>query len=270
MIIDIHTHIFPDAIAETVVSDAEKSLELPAKGSGTEKGLREQMKESGVDVSVVLAVSPEARLVRKTNDWLLKVQDKSLVFFGTIHPDMPDWEHEIVRLKNAGVKGIKFNALLQKIMPDDKRMFPIYEKMAEEELIALFHSGASHKERNNLCGVLSTPERIASVMDSVPRLKIIAAHYGGNHMLDQVEDRLVGRDLYIDTAYPPDVFSLDARRVVRMIRKHGAHKVLFGTDWPWESQERGIRYIRSLDLSEREKDLVLGVNGENLLLDLKV
>ncbi|MBN1383200.1 MAG: amidohydrolase family protein [Deltaproteobacteria bacterium] len=269
MIIDFHTHIFPDAVAAAVVADAEENLELPTKGSGNEQGLRGHMRESGVDVSVALAVAPEGRLVRKTNDWLLNIRDSHLVFLGTIHPDMPDWDQEIARLKNEGVKGIKFNALLQKIAPDEKKMFPIYEKMAKEKMIALFHSGASHKERNNPSAALSTPERIARVMDAVPNLTIIAAHYGGNHMLAQVEEHLLGRRLYIDTAFPPDVFALDPQRIARLIRKHGAHQVLFGTDWPWERQERGIRYIRGLDLPEKEMDMILGGNAERLLFDRK-
>lgn len=267
MIIDFHTHIFPDAIADIVLADAEKNLELPSKGHGSERGLREHMKESGVDASVVLAVAPEARLVKKTNDWLLRIRDSRVIFFGTIHPDMADWEEEITRLKMEGVKGIKFNALLQKIKPDEKRMFPLYEKMAEEKMIALFHSGASYKQRNNLSEVLSTPERIARVIGSVPNLKVIAAHYGGNHMLEQVEEHLLGRDLYIDTSYPPDVFALEPQRIVRMVRRHGSEAFLFGTDFPWESQSRGIRYIRNLELSDWEKELILGGNAKRLLFE---
>ena len=267
MIIDIHTHIFPDKIADLVLANSERSLDLPAKAKGTEKSLRNHMDEIGVEVSIVLAVSPEARLVKKTNDWLLSIQDQRLKFFGTIHPDLPDWEQEIARLNKENVKGIKFNALLQEIRPDDKRMFPIYDEMAEKGMIALFHSGSSYKQRHELSKVVATPERIGKVIDAFPNLKVIAAHYGGNHMLEQMEEHLLGRDLYIDTSYPPNVYALDPRRIVDIIHRHGAERVLFGTDYPWETQDRGISYVRGLALSEKEKEGILGENAKKLLFD---
>jgi predicted TIM-barrel fold metal-dependent hydrolase len=265
MIIDIHTHIFPEKIADSVLSNAEANLGLPKKATGTERGLREHMAISGTDLSIVLAVAPEPRLVKRTNDWLLSIRDSRLQFFGTIHPDMDDWEYELVRLKREGVKGIKFNALIQGIRPDDERMFPLYDWMEREGMVVLFHSGASHRQRDDLSKVISTPERIARVVDQFPKLKVIAAHYGGNHMLEEARRHLYGRDLYLDTSYPPDVSALRSEFVLQIIRTHGAHKVLFGTDYPWESQIDGIRYINGLGLKEYEKEAILGGNAKRLL-----
>jgi predicted TIM-barrel fold metal-dependent hydrolase len=265
MIVDIHTHIFPDKIAETVLKNTDRNLELHSKSGGTLGDLKRQMDAEKVEVAFVLAVAPHASLVKKTNEWLLSIQDDQVKFLGTIHPDMPDWETELIRLKKNGIKGIKFNALIQKIRPDDQQMYPIYEKMVQLNLVALFHSGASYKERNDLSKVLATPQRIAKVNDLFPKLKIIAAHYGGNHMMEDVELHLLGRNLFIDTSYPPDVFDLDTKKVTQFIKKHSTDRVLFGTDFPWETMERGIRYIDTLDLTQHEKDKILGLNAQQLL-----
>jgi predicted TIM-barrel fold metal-dependent hydrolase len=266
MIIDIHTHIFPDKIADKVLENTDRSLGLNSKSGGMLTDLKNQMEVAGVDVAFVLAVSPNADLVVKTNDWLLGVQDEKVKFLGTIHPDLSGWESELSRLKTAGVLGIKFNALLQQIRPDDVRMFSIYEKMAELDMVALFHSGASYKDRNQLENVLATPQRIAQVNDQFPKLKMIVAHFGGNHMLAEVESHLLGRDVFLDTSYTPDVFELDKNRIARLIRTHGVEKILFGTDFPWETPERGISFIRTLGFTQDEENRILGLNAAQLML----
>jgi predicted TIM-barrel fold metal-dependent hydrolase len=267
MIIDFHTHIFPDKIAGAVLDNTFKALGLPAIAPGTEQGLRDHMRKSGVDLAIVLAVSPDARLVQKTNDWISSLCDDQVQFFGTIHPDLEDWAGELKRLKERGVKGIKFNSLLQGIRPDDPKLFPIYEWMGQEGMIALFHAGGSYQDRHSPGNILATPERIAKVLDLFPNLKVIAAHFGGNHVLDQMKTHLLGRNLYLDTSYPPDVFSLDPGEVLGIIRGHGAGRVLFGTDFPWESAERGIRYLLNLGLTDQEKEGILGENARKLLFD---
>ncbi|MBW2366946.1 MAG: amidohydrolase family protein [Deltaproteobacteria bacterium] len=267
MIIDFHTHLFPHMIAEDVLADVEENTGLPAKALGTKEDIRDHMDSSGTDVSIVLAAAPEPKFVKKTNDWLLSIQDERIQFFGTVLPGLEGWEEELMRLKKESVKGIKFNALFQNIRPDDEEMFPIYEKMMEENMIALFHAGASYKDRNHPEKILATPKRISKVVDTFPDLKVIAAHFGGNHVLDQMKEHLLGKNVYFDTSYPPDVYALDPKLVTSIVHKHGSERILFGTDYPWETQTRGIQYIRSLGLTEKEESLILGENAYNLLFE---
>jgi predicted TIM-barrel fold metal-dependent hydrolase len=42
---------------------------------------------------------------------------------------------------------------------------------------------------------------------------------------------------------------------------------LFGTDYPWETQQRGIQFIRDLGLTAEEEKAILGENAERLLFD---
>lgn len=265
MLIDFHTHIFPDKIADTILAGTEASTGLPAKFEGTERGLRQHMARSGTDLSVVLAVAPSAMFVKKVNDWLLSIRDEHLEVFGAIHPDLEDWPEELVKLKRAGIRGIKFNSLFQKLPPDDQKLYPIYQAMVNLKLTALFHAGASFKDRHNLYRVLASPQSIARVAQDFPQLKVIAAHYGGNHMLEQMKKHLLGKDVFFDTAYPPDLFALDRQEVADIIRAHGPKKILFGTDFPWETQDRGIAYIESLPLTRQEKEMILGGNAQQIL-----
>ena len=54
-------------------------------------------------------------------------------------------------------------------------------------------------------------------------------------------------------------------QLVRIIRKHGAGKILFGTDCPWSGQKESIARIEGLPLSEEEKALIFGENAKKLL-----
>ena len=58
---------------------------------------------------------------------------------------------------------------------------------------------------------------------------------------------------------------INGRELGEAIRRHGADKVLFGTDSPWSDPVQQMEYIRSLELSEEDKRLVLGENARRLL-----
>jgi len=264
MIVDIHTHIFPEKIAAAVLAGAEKNLGLPSFAPGTLEGLKDKMDESGTDLSIVLGVAPEPKYVRSINDRLLKIRDDRVQFFGAIHPDMDGWEDELKRLKDHGVCGLKLNSLLQNIRPDDPRMYKIYEKAARH-FVMLFHAGGSIKQKDHPGEIQATPQRIAKVLDDFPEMTVIAAHFGGNQVLDQMKVHLLGREVYLDTSYPPNLAELSADEVVSIIRAHGADRVLFGTDFPWETPSRCLEYLRNLKLSEEERQKILGGNARKLL-----
>ena len=54
MIIDAHTHIYPEKIAAKAIEKLEKNSGVKAKTNGIESGLRESMKEAGIDYSLLL------------------------------------------------------------------------------------------------------------------------------------------------------------------------------------------------------------------------
>ena len=51
----------------------------------------------------------------------------------------------------------------------------------------------------------------------------------------------------------------------KIIKKHGAEKILFGSDFPWHLPSQEIDLINSLELSASDKELILGGNAERLL-----
>ena len=49
-----------------------------------------------------------------------------------------------------------------------------------------------------------------------------------------------------------------------MVRKHGADKILFGTDSPWYDQKQALEDFNSTGLNDDEKKLILGENAKRL------
>lgn len=260
-IIDIHTHVFPDALAERAVKQLAGRSGETAFIDGTAGGLVASMKACGIALSVTQPVSTKPSQVPSVNGFAIELGGKpGLVNFGTLFPDYEGNEAEIRRLQQAGIRGVKFHPDYQSFYADEARMIPLYRRMAEAGLIAFFHAGVDIGLGPPYHG---NPDRIAHVLKAVPELTVVAAHLGGYEMWDDVEKHLVGKNLYLDTSYtlthiPPEQF-------LRIVRNHGVEKVLFGTDSPWADQAVEIGLLEKSGLKESELAAVFFDNAARIL-----
>ena len=60
MIIDFHTHIFPEKIATSTIGLLEKRCNIKASTNGMIDGLLDSMERCGIDISVILPVATKA------------------------------------------------------------------------------------------------------------------------------------------------------------------------------------------------------------------
>jgi len=262
-IIDTHTHVFPDHIAPKVL-DANRELGFESFGMGTIGDLRERVSELGITACVALAVSTLPRLVEPSNNWLLQEKSDQMIVFGTVHPEYRNYRDEIKRIKALGAKGVKFSSLFQSFYPDDIRMYPVYEVLVEEKLPVLFHVGGSmHSGEGE--EVMASPSRLARVLDDFPAMKMIGAHWGGFHSLPGAKEHLWGRDLYLDTSYPPGLSSLPRDSIMEFIEAHGSDRILFASDYPFGDQEGDIGVIKDLPLNSEARHRILYKNAAELL-----
>lgn len=262
MIIDIHTHCFPDAIVARAMQVLIANCGVQPVLNGTCDALCASMTASGVDRSVVAPIATKPSQARSINSWAAEINaaHSELISFGSIHPAQEDWREEIDSLVADGIKGIKFHPDYQEFYVDDPGVVPLYRALADAGLIVLFHAGI---DIGLPPPVHCTPDRLARLLDAVPDLTVIAAHMGGYKCWEDVRCLLAGRDIYFDTSYT--IQDLGAEPMTELIKAHGANKVLFGTDSPWTDQAEQIAVIRGLDLTEAEIDAILGGNAERLL-----
>lgn len=275
MIIDMHTHTFPDKIAAKTIAGMEAAIfrkrqyENRAVTAGTVDGLKASMKANGVDISIVLPVATKAGQEESINRFAIANnehwRETGVFSFGAIHPDDVDYKAILRKISDNGMKGIKIHPDYQQVSFDDIRYMRIMEYATELGLIIVTHAG----EDIGLPEFIHcTPDMVCNVVRDVRPQKLVLAHMGGWNMWEEVDEKLAEADVYYDTAFSTQndpVPHLTADRLKSMIERHGVDKVLFATDSPWSDQGESIAMIRSLSLSDEAKEAILGRNAQKLL-----
>jgi uncharacterized protein len=264
LIIDFHTHIYPEWVAAKILPAAKRKLKVAVPGTGAPGDLRRMMQAAGVAGSVLLPLAKGREDVSSLNDWILSVSEESkeLTAFGAVHPFMPDLETELDRLAAAGIKGVKMMPLLQEVYPDDPRCCRLYEALIERNMILVAHAGRDPLDRQEIFG---TPERFARTVECYPDLRLVLAHLGGLRMWDDVRGHLLpaGGNVYFDTAYVS--FYMGPEDMLELIRDIGPERVIFGSDYPWEEPGKAAEIIAHLGLEKAEREAVLWKNAIKLL-----
>lgn len=259
MIIDVHTHVFPDNVASRARSSLQSGSDLEWHGDGTVAGLLGEMDRAGIDLSVIQPVATNPGSVAKVNEWAASLCCERIVPFGAMHPDLEDPAAEIEHIRSLGMKGFKLHPEFQEFEPDEARLAPLLSAAEKAGLIILFHAGADPAYQS----VRGNAEAFVRMLEAYPSLTVILAHLGGFNHWEQVREHLVGRHVYLDTAYtlghlPDDEF-------VAIVREHGVERVLFGTDAPWTDSTRELAHLRSLGFNAEELDRLLWRNTAELL-----
>ena len=260
---DFHTHAFTDNLAERALSGLSYTSGKTPATDGTVNGLREIMKKNNINEFLLLPVATKPSQQTTINNWASEIMGDGLYSCGTIHPDADDAIAEIDRIKSLSLYGIKFHSEYQKFCPDEERMFPIYEKIAENGLIAVFHGGFDPFGDGE---IRCTPKRMARVVGKFPELKFVVAHLGGLKLWNDVEKYLAGKfdNLYLDISVIAS-FNIDENQLLRIIQAHGTDRILFGSDCPWDNPTNEINMINNLPLSENDKEKIFFRNAHTLL-----
>ena len=131
MVVDFHTHTFPDKIAAQSIAFLSEKGGIRAHRAGTLDALKDSMRQNGVDFSVVLPVATKPQQEKSINALSKAENGREGVFFaGGIHPDCEDVEATLDFIKDAGLFGIKLHPDYQGVEFDDPRYLHILEEAA--------------------------------------------------------------------------------------------------------------------------------------------
>jgi len=233
---------------------------FPPVSDGTVSGLLGRMDDWGIDISVNLPVVTKQSQLRRTNEWAASIQSDRLVCFGSIYPHTGDYKRDIDFVASLGLKGLKFHAEYQDFDLDSEQMLRIYGYALEKGLVLIHHAGSDPAYRPPF---RSSPQKFARVSEAMRGGVIIAAHLGGHNQWEEVERFLAGGDVYLDTSmgfefFPHDLF-------LRIVEKHGADKILFGSDAPWSNAQTEIGHLMSMPLPTADITAILGGNAKRIL-----
>ncbi len=267
MIIDFHTHIFPDKIANATIEALSKSASIMPHSDGTFGGLSSQMVESGIDVSVNLPVLTKPTQFDSIIRFGSEINQKTdtptrIISFAGMHPYIEDYEEKLEIVKSLGFLGIKLHPDYQGTFFDDKKYVNILKRAKKLDLITLTHAGfdGAYVGKEIKC----TPLRVLRVLDALGGYdKLVLAHMGGNELFDDVYSNLAGENIYFDTSYV--LSSIGQKMFENILTKHGENKILFATDSPWQHQGREVEIIKSYNLGAKTENKIFCENARKLL-----
>ena len=260
MIADSHAHIFPNKIAEKASDAIGDFYDKPSNHLATLDTLMEQEAEAGISEFVISSSATVAAQVGHINDFIAQcVQEHPhLVGLGALFPTMEGWEAELERMVASGIRGIKIHPDFQKIPIDEPKAVPMYKAIAKAGLPVLFHTGDYRYD-------YSAPERLENLIRQVPDLVAIAAHFGGWQSWDRSYAHVLPENVFYDTS--SSLMYIGKERALEFLDKMGAHRFLFGSDFPmWTPKEELERFL-ALELDERTRDQILYGNFKRLFPD---
>ncbi len=277
MIVDTHTHTYPEKIAEKTLELLTGRAGTRAHTNGRTSDLKRSMTEAGVDVSIVLPVATSPKQYERINETAYQTNESyhetGIWSFGGIHPANDNYKEILRDIKNKGLKGLKLHPDYQDAYMNDIRYKRIIDYASELELAVVVHAGLDIGLPDE---IHCTPDMIVEILEEVKPTKLILAHLGGWQMWDEVYEKICGRNVYLDTAFSYGQIDwiegvehkwklATTEQFLRIIERHGADKILFATDSPWSSQKKGVEDIRNLPVSDEVKDKILGENAKRLL-----
>lgn len=268
MVIDFHTHIFPEKIAKRAIQSLEDNM-LRANGKreyayldGTVSGLLASMEEQKIDMSVIMPIATTVKQAPSINAFAKEINSnyKNLISFGSVNPHQSDWEQVLEGLAENGFLGIKLHPEYQEFYICSDESIRIINKCEELGLLVLLHTG---EDKGVLPPRHCTPKMLAQLLNYTDGHNVIAAHMGGLFRWEEVCEYLLTSPYYFDTSYSLGHMSRETAE--KIITAHGADKILYGSDSPWEEQAKNAKILKELNLSDEDKDKILYKNALRLL-----
>ena len=261
MLIDLHTHLFPEAIAGRTLEKLAKISQFTYHTDGTAAGNLKAAADWKVDYQVVLQIATKPGQQHTINQYALQLQQThpKLLCFDSVHPLDPQALEELDWIKQSGLYGVKLHPAYQSVHVGDPVCFPLYERMEQLGLPVLIHAGIDPLVAENF----APASELAQVAAAFPQLVIIAAHMGA--MRDPADAKLLlpYENIYFDTAMSSIVLAKED--YFQLIRQKGADHILFGTDCPWNTAPAEKAYLLELGLTKQELSLIFWKNACRIL-----
>jgi hypothetical protein len=277
MIIDFHTHIFPEEIRE----DREKYFPYepafrllyssPKSKLAGAKEIVDSMDIEGVDKSVVFGFPwRSSDLSKRHNDYILEAIDRfpgRLAGFCCIDPFNKDAVPEVVRCLEAGLSGIGEIAFYQSGIDEasQEKLKPLMEICEDKNLPVLIHTNepVGHFYPGKTPNTL---EQIYNLVRKFSNNKIVLAHWGGGMFFFNLLKKEVGeylKNVYFDTAASPFLYYPQIYQIA--IQIIGKNKILFGSDFPLLKPAKYFKEFEKAGLSKDEIKSICGNNAAGLL-----
>lgn len=275
MVIDIHT--FP-GFFEEISADAKRvafrreQYFLYKQHVWPLSLFIKQLNAAGIDKAVISAedVTTRAGDTIVSNEEVKKLVDlypDRLIGFASVDPNRPD-AREILQQAFAeqNMAGLKLSPAMQRFMPGDACMKPIYEMCIQYNKPILFETGMTWVK--NSPSTYSNPLLFEEIAMEYPELRLCLGHFGWPWTRETVMLILKYPNLYADTALlyfdsPKQFFDTTFNRQLGefWIDRMLYDKVMFGSTYPRIEQKRMVKAVDALKLRPQQRSMVMGLNA---------
>lgn len=267
MLIDFHTHIFPEKIAAKTIDALANNSGATPFTDGTDAGLIKNMQNGGADIAINLPVLTKPNQFDSVLEFACLINKKyenaqrKIISFAGMHPYCDDIKGKMKRIKELGIKGVKIHPDYQDTYIDDDRYIEIINAAKDNDLIVVTHAGVDDGYLDK--PVKCPPELSAKVIKKVGYDKLVLGHYGGHKKWEKVLELLADFNVYFDTAFT--FYKINPELFKKILSAHGEDKILFATDCPWSDIKKDKETLLSYSLPRETTDKIFYKNALKLL-----
>jgi hypothetical protein len=234
-----------------------------------------QMDVSGIDSAVLLPIACERarRDAVSSNEQVAELcgMSRRFIGFASVDPMKPEAPKQLeFAITALGLKGLKLDAALQDFEWSHPKVFEVYEAAAALGIPVLVHTGMSWAPRAPL--ERGRPLLLEEAIGRFSRLNFVLAHWGWPWVWDATALALKYPNVFLDTSClyydsPKEFFQFVFREEIptTLIERSLRNQVVFGSNYPRVEIKNMVKALKSLPLTERCLEKILGGNGERLL-----
>lgn len=302
-VIDVHAHIHQTA--DIGIRQQEAIGHRNPERNATAEEMLGFMKQLGISHTVMLLNTPTTQMyeqrvpelpadrrerekaakelremivgrVIRYNEWGIETAKKYPQFlpFVGIDPNLMSREvlvNELEEKRKRGAKGVKIVPSTLRFYLNEPTLWPMYEFCDRTGLPLLTQTGRGPLERQRPEGwdAWGRPIYLKYALEEFKNLKVITAHFGGGHPNDVVELARKFPGFYTDLSSQVGVWDepghWTVQEGVEWIRKVGADKVVYGTNYPGQDPVKYYNKLKSLPLKSSEMEKIASGNIKTIL-----
>ncbi len=162
-------------------------------------------------------------------------------------------------IEELNFKAIRILPWLVERPPTDRLFYPVYGTCAELGVPFCTQIGHTGPLMSSEVG---RPLYLDQVALDFPELTIIGGHIGYPWTEEAIAVATKHENIYIDTSaytmhrYPPEL--------VRFLKSNGAHKVMFGTNYPMLTPEKCLKGLQALGLNDETQTAFLSGTAQRV------
>lgn len=260
MIIDFHTHFYPEKIVERALATAREKAKLEPALNGTRQDLLSSMQRAGIDYSVSLPIVTSPGKGPGLIKWAASENTPPIIMLGSVHPRDPEYSSTLDLVQAAGLPGIKVHPEYQAFSFDEKELDPVWQQISDRKLFLITHAG---EDAGFAPPFHSHPQSLRKLHERHPQLKLVLAHGGSWKMWDEVKQYLAGCNIFFDLSFVGESMSCSQYR--ELILQLGVENCLFGTDSPWCDQAHALELLHDTKIGVAAEEMIHAGNAMKLL-----